>query len=119
MIGDQQARDLAGAFVDAWKGQDVDSLLSLCREDVLYSGTWGPKKLVGAPTGFLRGKDQLREFLTKAFKEFSEVSLNMVGAGERSVVMYVKLSGIIGGFYLLILDEDGKIAQIGSHREVV
>jgi hypothetical protein len=119
MIGDQQARDLAGSFVDAQKNRDVDALLSLCSEDVLYSGLWGPKKLVGSPTGFLRGKDQLREFLTRALKEWSEIALNTVGAGERSVVIHAKLSGIIGVFYVLILDEEGKIAQIGVHQEVV
>jgi ketosteroid isomerase-like protein len=117
MIGEQQARDLAKSYFEAVASRNVDGLLSLCTDDVLYSGLL-VRKLTGEASGAVTGKDAVRNFLGQIAGEFSDAALSRVAAGVSSVVVEASLPGMLPVFTVFVVNSEGKIAQIAMHQEV-
>jgi hypothetical protein len=114
---DQEARALANAYVQALSSQSVDKLLSLCTEEVAYTGLL-VRKITADPAGTVRGKAAVRKFLQEVLPEFSGCSIGHIANGVSSVVIETRVPGFLPMFIALILDQAGSVNQVLMHMQI-
>jgi hypothetical protein len=114
---DQEAHQLADAWVQAMGSQSADKLLALCTDEVAYTGLL-VRKVTGEPTGTVRGKAAVRKFLQEMMPEFGGASIGRVGNGVSSVVIEATVSGFLSMYIVLIVDQAGKVTHVLMHQQV-
>jgi hypothetical protein len=120
MLSNQDARDLAERYMAALNAQDTKSALELCSDDVTYSGLL-VRKVTGEASGILAGKDRVGPFIEQMVREVGDASgrafsHTRLAIGINSLVIEYTAVGLLQGFMVLILNQEGKISQIIVHQ---
>ena len=114
------------AFVDrfntVWNGHDVDGILAMMTEDVVFEASFGKEPWGSRVTG----KANLREFLQEMFERVPDIRWNEIrhfAAPEIAVVEWLTSGTPCGGTRFevqgcdILALRDGKIAAKRSYRK--
>jgi hypothetical protein len=107
----QQAEAVAKAWVQGWNHRDAEAVLSHYAEDVEFQSPL-VVKLLGEPTGTVRGKSALREYFRKVLAAFPVIELEFLGAyqGVSSRLVHFQAKG---GKVIEVqeLNQEGKVRR--------
>jgi hypothetical protein len=108
---DVQAELVAKAWVQGWNHRDAEAVLSHYAEDVEFQSPL-VVKLLGEPTGTVRGKPALREYFRKVLAAFPGIELEFLGAyqGVSSRLIHFQAKG---GKVIEVqeLNQEGKVRR--------
>jgi ketosteroid isomerase-like protein len=108
--------DFAAQWVEAWNSRDLDSLLSHYSEDVEFQSPVAAR-LLGEPSGTIRGKMKLREYFSTALAAFpGELEVRLLGVyrGVDSLVVHFEAKGRRGA-EVMELTDDGLVRRALAH----
>ena len=116
MLSEEQAREFAEEWVNAWNARDIDGILAHYAEDVELTSPFAAT-MTEETSGTLRGKQAVREYWEEALKRIPDLRFELldVFVGVNSVVLhYEAIFGKLGAD-LLIFDDNGKVVRGISH----
>ncbi len=96
------AQAFAKQWIAAWKRRDLELLLSHYSEDVEFRSSLAAR-LLGDPSGTVRGKENLRTYFVKALAAFPgdlEIELVAVYQGVDSIVVLFEVKGRKGAEFM-------------------
>ncbi|MCE9624542.1 MAG: nuclear transport factor 2 family protein [Deltaproteobacteria bacterium] len=116
MIDCGKVKSLAEDWIRAWNSHDLEAVMSHYSEDIVFYSPF-VVKLAGAPSGALRGKVSLREYFSKAFQAYPDLSFEWgrLFFGTQSFVL--EYQSVLGrrASELFILGDDDKIREVRAH----
>jgi predicted ester cyclase len=113
MPTEQQARQLAAHWIDAWNSHDLAAILSHYAEGVeLVSPV--AARLLADPSGTVRGKQALRAYFSRGLEAFPELRFRLLDVmwGLSSVVLCYENQGGTRTGEFMELDADGKVVRV-------
>ena len=113
MLREDQARELADHWVEAWNSHDLDRIMSHYEDDVVLVSPVAAKML-GDPSGKVAGKTALKSYFKRALEVYPNLSFQLVDVmwGLESVVLYyTNQKGSKTGEYMEI-GPTGKVARV-------
>ena len=115
MIEHPRAEAFARAWIEAWNTRDLDRILALYADDV-ESVSPLAARLLGDPSGVVRGKAALRAYYEKGLEASPNLQfqLERVYAGASSVLVCYRGPRALAG-EMLELDGEGKIRRVVAH----
>jgi len=102
----------ANSWIQGWNQRDLEAVLSHYAEDVEFQSPLAVR-LLGVPSGIVRGKQDLRAYFTKAFAVFpGELHLVLLGVyqGVQSRLVHFEARGR-RAMEFMELDADGKVRR--------
>jgi len=103
---------IADSWVEAWNQRDLEAVLSHNAEDVEFQSPL-VVKLLGDPSGTVRGKQKLREYLKEVFTAYpGDLQIALLGAyqGVQSRLVHFEARGR-RAMEFMELDKDGKVRR--------
>jgi len=106
----------ARAWVEAWNRQDLDAILSHYAPDVEFTSPF-VARLLGDPTGIVRGREALRAYFAGALEAYPELRFEFfqVFAGVDSLVVYYRSVRGLYAAEMMALDGEGQVARVLAH----
>ena len=117
-MGITTSEAFARDWVQAWNHRGLDSLLSHYADDVEFRSPLAAK-LLGDPSGMIRGKQHLREYLVKALAAFpGDLGIEFLGVyqGVESIVVHFQARGRRGA-ELMEMNGAGLVRRALAHLE--
>jgi len=114
MTSDAFAREWA----QAWNRRDLEALLACYAEDVEFRSPLAAK-LLGEPSGRVRGKTNLRGYFAKALAAFpGDLGLELLGVyqGVDSVVVHFQVRGRRGA-EMMEMNDEGVVRRALAHTQ--
>jgi ketosteroid isomerase-like protein len=111
-----EALRFAEGWVSAWNARDLDRILAHYSDDFEMTTPF-IVKMMGTPSGQLKGKEQIRSYWLRALERFPDLHFEIldVFAGVGSVVIYYKsIQGLLA-CEVFYFDEQGKICKAAAH----
>ena len=108
----QQTEGFAKGWIQAWNRRDLEAVLSHYTEDIEFQSPL-VVKLLGEPSGTVRGKQNLREYFRKALAAFpGDIELELLGVyqGVNSLLVHFQAKGR-KAVEVMELDQEGKIRR--------
>ncbi len=118
MITEQQAKNFAAQWIQAWNDHDLEAILSHYAEDVEYFSVF-LSRLENNPAGMLRGKDNVKAYLTKGLAAYPDLEFLLLDVfiGVRSVVLrYQSVNNLIAA-EAFEFNTDGLVARVQCHYD--
>jgi ketosteroid isomerase-like protein len=112
-LGENEARDFARHWVNAWNSHDLDDVMSHYAADVVLVSPVAAR-LLNDPTGTVMGKDALRSYFKRGLEAYPDLKFELVDVmwGLSSVVLYyVNQKGTKSGEYMEF-DAAGKVVRV-------
>ena len=115
-------RDAALALVDAWdsawNAHDLETILSHYADDVEFVSPF-IVKLLGEPSGTLRGKAALGAYFARALAAYPDLRFEPIAVltSVDSLVHYYHSVGGLLAAEVMFLDGQGKIARVVAHYD--
>jgi ketosteroid isomerase-like protein len=112
-MDEQQARELAIAWIRAWNNHDLDEILEHYEDDVILTSPVAAR-ILGDPAGTVRGKTALRAYFARGLEVYPDLKFELIEVmfGLHSVVLYYKnQKGTHSGEYMEIADS-GKVSRV-------
>lgn len=107
---------IASEWINAWNARDLDRIVAHYSDDIVFSSPF-VEKLLGEPSGEIRGKATLRQYFEKGLATYPDLRfrLRKVFGGARSVVLvYDSVNALTAAEYLDI-GPDGRITRSAAH----
>lgn len=111
-MNQDQAREFAREWLDAWNAHDIDSILSHYADDFEMNSPVIARR-AGVPSGQLKGKDKVRAYWLGAFKEYPDLKFELVNVltGVSWVTLYYIGARGTDVAETFIFDSCGRITQ--------
>lgn len=116
MITEQQAKNFATQWIQAWNDHDLEAVLSHYAEDVEYFSVF-LSRLADNPAGVLRGRNNVRAYLAKGLAAYPDLKFSLLDVfiGVRSVVMrYQSVNNLVAA-EVFEFNTDGLVARVQCH----
>ena len=113
MITEDEARNLAARWVNAWNSHDLVEIMSHYAEDVVLVSPVAAR-ILSDPSGAVKGKDALRSYFEKGLEAYPNLKFDLLDTmwGLSSVVLYyVNQKGTRTGEFME-LDLNGKVVRV-------
>ena len=114
----EQSEAFANRWIQAWKQRDLEAILSHYSEDVEFHSLL-VVKLLGEPSGRIRGKENLREYFRTALAAFpGDLDMELLGVyrGVDSLVVHFQVIGRKGA-EVMELNQEGKVHRALAHGQ--
>lgn len=112
----EQAEAFAHEWIEAWNAHDLEQILAHYSEDVVFSSPF-VIRLVGAPSGEVRGLDALRVYFARGLEAYPDLRFEPIevlpGAGSIAL-RYLSVAGR-EAIETLELNRAGKIRRSTAH----
>jgi ketosteroid isomerase-like protein len=116
MISDEQARQFAEEWIEAWNAHDLDAILAHYAEDVEF---FSPVvvQLTGIPTGRLNGKEAVRSYFGKGLETHPGLHFELLDVlvGMGSVVLSYRSIGGRLAAEVMELDDERHAVRVLCH----
>ncbi len=103
-------------WLSAWNSHDLEAIMAHYAEDVIF---YSPliQKINNDPTGRIQGKEGLRAYFTKGLQAYPDLHFELyhVLEGVDSVVLYYKSVNNRLSAEMMVLNEEGKVAEVRAH----
>jgi hypothetical protein len=115
-INEQEARQFAGEWVQAWNAHDLEQILAHYAEDVQFTSPF-IVKLLGEQSGTIVGKDDLWVYFEKGLDAYPELRFELINVlvGIDSVTLYYRSVRSMLAAEVMRFDESGKVARATAH----
>jgi predicted ester cyclase len=113
MLTEDQAREFANHWIQAWNSHDLDTILSHYAQDVVLTSPVAAR-LLQNPSGTIAGKEGLRAYFERGLKAYPQLAFELleVMCGLSSVVLYyVNQEGTKSGEFMEF-DANQKIVRV-------
>lgn len=110
----------AQEWVDAWNRRDLEALPAHYADDVEFRSPVAAR-LLGDPSGMVRGKSNLRAYFTKALAAFpGDLGLELLGVygGVNSLVIHFQARGRRAAEFME-LNSEGVVCRALAHVQAV
>jgi hypothetical protein len=112
-MNDADAKRFAEKWIAGWNSHDLDAILSHYDDDVtLISPT--AAKILGDPTGTVRGKINLRRYFERGLEAYPNLHFELLDVmyGLSSVVVCYKNQKGTNTAEFMEFDNDGKVTRV-------
>ena len=110
------AQQFAEDWINAWNGHDVDRILLHYDEAVEF---YSPlvQKVLGEPSGMIRGKTALRDYFTKGLAAYPDLHFDLqnVLTGVRSVTLYYRSVNDLLSAEVMVFNEQNQVITVYAH----
>jgi ketosteroid isomerase-like protein len=113
MLTEDQAREFANHWIQAWNSHDLDTILSHYADGVVLTSP-AAARLLNNPSGTIEGKEGLRAYFERGLKAYPQLTFELLDVlcGLSSVVLYyVNQVGSRTGEYME-LDGNQKVVRV-------
>ena len=113
MLREEEARDIASHWVEAWNAHDLDRIMSHYEEDVVLISPV-VAKILDDPSGTVSGKARLRSYFQRGLEAYPNLRFELLDVmwGLRSVIVYyVNQKGSKTGEYME-LGPTGRVSRV-------
>lgn len=113
MVTGEWAREFAKDWVSAWNAHDLDAILGHYADGVMLTSPVAAR-LLGDPSGNVRGKAALRAYFSKGLEAYPNLKFDLIDvmSGLSSVVLYyTNQAGTKSGEFMEI-DANGKVTRV-------
>jgi len=110
MTSSKSPDDLAKEWKDACNSYDIDRIMGLYAEDVMFKSP-RVRKVSRVASGMLRGKSAVRDYWRRIFERRPDLSIAVgkVFAGVDSVVLEYRVGEGLYGIEFMTVDADGLV----------
>ena len=114
----RQAETRAKDWIQGWKRRDAEAVLSHYADDVEFQSPL-VVRLLGEPSGTVRGKQGLREYFRKVLAAIPVIEIELVGVylGLNSLLVHFQANGN-KSVEIMELDNEGKVRRAITLGEV-
>jgi len=77
MITEQKAEQMAREWIEAWNLHDLDAIISHYADNVEFTSPF-VMKLLGNPSGTIKGKKALRSYFGKALTAYPDLKFDLI-----------------------------------------
>jgi steroid delta-isomerase-like uncharacterized protein len=112
-LGENEAREFARHWMDAWNTHNLDEVMSHYAADVVLLSPVAAR-ILNDPSGTVRGKDALRSYFQRGLQAYPDLNFELVDVmwGLSSVVLYyVNQKGTKSGEFMEF-DATGKVVRV-------
>ena len=113
MLREEEAREIASHWVEAWNAHDLDRIMSHYEENVVLISPVAAK-ILDDPSGTVSGKAALRSYFQRGLEAYPHLRFELLDVmwGLRSVVLYyVNQKGSKTGEYME-LGPTGRVSRV-------
>ena len=116
MLTEAEARHIAGDWIAAWNAHDLDRILEHYAHDVEFVSPFAVR-LLGDPTGTIRGKEALRAYFGRALESYPELTFELfhVLCGVNSLTLYYRSVKNLLAAEVMEFDPTGKVRRVLAH----
>jgi ketosteroid isomerase-like protein len=119
MITENQAREFAEHWIEAWNSHDLDAIVSHYEDDVILVSPIAAK-ILHHSSGAVIGKAALRQYFKQGLEVYPDLKFELIDLmwGISSVVLYyINQKGTKAGEFMEI-NASGKVTKvIGNYNE--
>jgi len=110
MISNRGPSELAAKWEEAWNSHDLDRILALYSEDVIFKSP-RVRRVSGEESGVLRGKLAVRDYLCRIFDRRPDLNcyVDHVFAGVDRVALEYRFAHGLHGIEFMTVDADGLV----------
>jgi ketosteroid isomerase-like protein len=119
MLTDNEARDFALEWVEAWNAHDLDAILSHYAPEVVLTSPVAVE-ILKDPSGTVTGKEALRSYFRRGLEVYPNLTFELVDVlrGHSSVVLYyINQKGTMTAEYME-LDANRKVVRVMANYSV-
>jgi ketosteroid isomerase-like protein len=105
----------AHEWLEAWNRHDLEGILAHYRDDVSFTSPF-VKELTGRENGTLVGKDELRDYFSRALAAFPDLEftdLETFGGATSVCLLYRSVRDLRAAETMLL--EDGLVVRVLAH----
>jgi len=113
MLTENEARQFAAHWIQAWASRDIDKIMSHYGPNVVLVSPV-VAKMLDDPSGTVRGKEALRMYFQRGLEAYPDLKFELVDVmrGLSSIVLYyVNQKGTKTGEFME-LDASGKVIRV-------
>jgi predicted ester cyclase len=113
MVTGEWAREFAKEWVGAWNAHDLEAILGHYADGVVLNSPVAAR-LLGDPSGNVRGKAALRAYFSKGLEAYPDLKFELVDvmAGLSSVVLYYTNQVGKKSAEFMEIDANGKVTRV-------
>jgi len=119
MLTEEQAKQFANHWINAWNSHNLDEILSHYDDNVSFVSPMA-LKFLNIPAGLIQGKEALRSYFAKGLAFFPNLQFELLDVlwGVDSLIVYYKnRKGIMAGEFMEIGPE-GKVSRaVANYNE--
>ena len=118
MLTEQKAKAFAAHWIQSWNDHDLESIISHYSDDVEYFSAF-LTKLSDSPSGTLRGKGAVKEYLGKGLAAYPDLHFVLVNVfwGVRSVVLLYQSVNNLAAAEVFEFNEHGLANRVQCHYD--
>ena len=110
MTSNRGPSELAAEWKEAWNSHDLDRILRLYSEDVIFKSP-RIRTVSGEESGVLKGKPSVRDYLRRIFERRPDLNctVSYVFSGVDSVALEYRFAHGLHGIEFMTVDADGLV----------
>ena len=119
MLTDNEAREFALEWVEAWNGHDLDVILSHYAPEVVLTSPVAVE-ILKDPSGTVTGREALRSYFQRGLEVYPNLTFELLDVlrGHSSVVLYyINQKGSMTAEYME-LDANRKVVRVVANYSV-
>lgn len=111
-----EADRFARQWLESWNSHDLERIMEHYNEQIEFVSPF-VVKLLGDPTGTVRGKAALRAYFSKGLAKYPDLTfhLHKVFHGVRSIAVYYESVKDLMAVETMEIDDQGLIAHVLAH----
>lgn len=118
MITSAESERFARKWLEAWNSHDLEAILAHYAEDVELSSPF-VVQVLGDPSGTIRGKDQLRMYISLGLAMFPDLHFHLIQVftGVSSLVLHYRSVDDILAAETMVFNVQGQVARVLAHYQ--
>ncbi len=116
MLAENEARHFAAEWIAAWNSHDLDAILAHYADDVEFVSPFAVR-LLGDPTGTIRGKSALQAYFRQALAAYPDLTFELfqVLCGVESLTLYYRSVKNLLAAEVMEFHASGKVRRVLAH----
>jgi hypothetical protein len=116
MLTQEKAQQIATEWLESWNSHDLDRIMQHYADKIEFISPFAVK-LLGDPTGTVRGKKALKDYFSKGLAAYPDLRfhLHKILSSVRSVTIYYETVNNLMAAEVMEIDEQGRIERVQAH----
>ncbi|HEX9756362.1 MAG TPA: nuclear transport factor 2 family protein [Nitrospiria bacterium] len=113
---DPRIEQFAREWIESWNNHDLETLLSHYEDDVMFTSPF-VSKLIGEPSGTIKGKGSLRSYFRKGLAVYPDLKLELlyILKGVNSVALVYRSVNKMLAVEVMELNSYFKVTRVIAH----
>ncbi len=116
MITEEKAQDFANDWIASWNAHNLDRVMAHYDSDVEYYSMF-LLKLTDNDTGMLRGKDKVKEYLSKGLAAYPDLHFKLINVflGVASITLHYESVNKLIAAEVFEINDTGLASRVQCH----